>query len=131
VFTPLADRQTLLKAGLPAETPSISIDKACVSAMSAVKPTTMAIRLGEIETAVAGGATSFSRVPLILRGTRDKRFLIGDQIMKYPCFKPGYKDYIPVVVDVDNVAFEWGVDRAEMDAWAVRSHENYGNAFDS
>ncbi len=37
VYTPVAARQTLLKAGLPPETPSISLDKACVSAMSAVK----------------------------------------------------------------------------------------------
>ncbi len=36
VYTPVAARQTLLKAGLPAETPSVSLDKACVSAMSAV-----------------------------------------------------------------------------------------------
>ncbi|MBW1767872.1 MAG: thiolase family protein, partial [Deltaproteobacteria bacterium] len=32
VFTPVAARQTLIKAGLPAKTPSVAIDKACVSA---------------------------------------------------------------------------------------------------
>lgn len=55
VYTPVAARQTLLKAGLPAETPSISLDKACVSAMSAVKLGCMAIQLGEIEVAIGGG----------------------------------------------------------------------------
>lgn len=35
VYTPVAARQTLIKAGLPPETPSISFDKACVSAMPA------------------------------------------------------------------------------------------------
>jgi acetyl-CoA C-acetyltransferase len=47
VYTPVAARQTLLKAGLPAETPSLSLDKACVSAMSAVKLGVMAIKLGD------------------------------------------------------------------------------------
>jgi len=36
VYTPVAARQTLIKAGLPPEIPSVAIDKACVSAMSAV-----------------------------------------------------------------------------------------------
>src|SRR5512136_1570456 len=36
VYTPVAARQTLMKAGIPPETPSVAIDKACVSAMSAV-----------------------------------------------------------------------------------------------
>src|SRR4030042_1577804 len=57
VYTPVAARQTLLKAGLPAETPSVSLDKAWVSAMSAVQLGAMAIRLGEIEEAIGGWAT--------------------------------------------------------------------------
>ena len=59
VYTPVAARQTLLKAGLPAETPSIAIDKACVSAMSAVKLGCMSIKLGEIEVAIGGGGNFF------------------------------------------------------------------------
>ena len=131
VFTPVAARQTLLKAGLPPETPSLSLDKACVSAMSAVKLATMAIRLGEIDTAIGGGATSFSRIPLIVRGSRQDGFRIGDQRMEDPCFKLGYKDYTPVAVDADNAAHEWGVTRQEMDAWAMRSHQNYGRAWEA
>ncbi len=130
VFTPVAARQTLLKAGLPAETPSISLDKACVSAMSAAKLATMALQLGEIDTAIAGGATSFSQIPLIVRGMRASGFRIGDQNMEDPCFKLGYKDYNPVAVDADDVAHEWGVTREEMDEWSVRSHQNYGKAYE-
>ena len=103
VYTPVAARQTLLKAGLPPETPSISLDKACVSAMSAVKLATMAIRLGEIDTAIGGGATSFSRIPLIVRGTRYKGFRIGDQIMEDPCYMLRYRDFTP-----PHVAFSTG-----------------------
>jgi acetyl-CoA C-acetyltransferase len=77
VYTPVAARQTLLKAGLPAETPSIALDKACVSAMSAAKLASMAIKLGEIDVAIAGGATSFSQEPLIVRGVRYEGFREG------------------------------------------------------
>jgi len=115
VYTPVAARQTLLKAGLPAETPSISLDKACVSAMSAVKLATMSIRLGEIEVGLAGGATSFSQEPLIVRNLRFGGFRIGDVKMEDPLFALGYKDYNPVSVDTDNVAAEYGISRMEQD----------------
>jgi acetyl-CoA C-acetyltransferase len=129
VYTPVAARQTLLKAGLPAETPSISLDKACVSAMSAVKLATMSLRLGEIEVGLAGGATSFSQEPLIVRNLRFNGFRIGDVKMEDPLFALGYKDYNPVSVDTDNVAEEYGISRLEQDEWAVRSHMNYGKAW--
>ena len=129
VFTPVAARQTLLKAGLPLETPSISIDKACVSAMSAAKLASMAIKLGEIDVAIAGGATSFSREPLILRGLRHQGFRIGNVEMEDPLFQLGYKDFNPVSVDTDDVAHEYKITREEMDEWALRSHQNYGSAW--
>ena len=129
VYTPVAARQTLLKAGLPAETPSISLDKACVSAMSAVKLATMSIRLGEIDVGLAGGATSFSQEPLIVRNLRFGGFRIGDVKMEDPLFALGYKDYNPMSVDTDNVAAEYGISRLEQDEWAVRSHHNYGEAW--
>jgi len=129
VYTPVAARQTLLKAGLPAETPSVSLDKACVSAMSAVKLGVMAIKLREIEVAIGGGATSFSQEPLIVRGLRFSGFRIGDVKMEDPLFQLGYKDYNPVSVDTDNVATEYGITRTEQDEWALRSHQNYGKAW--
>jgi acetyl-CoA C-acetyltransferase len=129
VYTPVAARQTLLKAGFPAETPSMSLDKACVSAMSAVKLGTMAIRLGEVEVAIGGGATSFSQEPLIVRRLRFNGFRIGDVKMEDPLFELGYKDYNPVSVDTDNVAAEYGISRVEQDEWALRSHQNYGKAW--
>ncbi len=129
VYTPVAARQTLLKAGLPAETPSVSLDKACVSAMSAVHYGCRAMVAGEIQCAIAGGATSFSQEPLIVRGLRWKGFRMGNVAMEDPLFALGYKDFNPVSVDTDNVAAEHGIFREEQDAWALRSHENYGRAW--
>ena len=124
VFTPVAARQTLLKAGLPPETPSVAIDKACVSAMSAVHLGCRAIVSGEIQSAIGGGATSFSQEPLIVRGLRYQGFRIGDVKMEDPLFEMGYRDFNPVSVDTENVAIEYGVSRQEQDEWALRSHQN-------
>lgn len=129
VFTPVAARQTLLKAGLPPETPSVSIDKACVSAMSAVHFGCRAMAAGEIRTAIGGGATSFSQEPLILRRLRWEGFRLGNISMEDPLFALGYKDFNPVSVDTDNVAQEYGISREEQDEWALRSHSNYGAAW--
>jgi acetyl-CoA C-acetyltransferase len=131
VFTPVAARQTLLKAGLPPETPSISLDKACVSAMSAVKLGCMAMKLGEIDVAIGGGATSFSQEPLIVRNLRYQGFRMGNVNMEDPLLALGYKDYNPVSVDSDDVAYSHGIEREEMDEWALRSHQNYGAAYDA
>jgi acetyl-CoA C-acetyltransferase len=70
VYTPVAARQTLIKAGLPHETASISFDMACVSAMHAVKLAGLHMKAGELDCAIAGGATSFSREPLVVRNVR-------------------------------------------------------------
>jgi len=130
-YTPVAARQSLLKAGLRPETPSISFDMACVSAMHAVKLAAMSIRLGEIDVAIAGGATSFSQEPLVVRGLRFGGYRLGNVSMEDPLFWMGYRDFNPVSVDSDNVAFEYGIDRLEQDEWALRSHVNYGNVWNA
>jgi len=131
VYTPVAARQTLIRAGLPAETPSVAIDKACVSAMSAVHYGCRAMVAGEIACAVGGGATSFSQEPLIVRGLRWQGFRLGNVVMEDPLFALGYKDFNPVSVDTDNVASEYGISREEQDEWAFRSHQNYGRAWEA
>ena len=131
VYTPVAARQTLIKAELPPETPSVAIDKACVSAMSALHFGCRAMVAGEIQCAIGGGATSFSQEPLVVRGLRWEGFRIGDVKMEDPLFALGYKDFNPVSVDTDNVASEYGVSREEQDEWALRSHQNYGQAWET
>jgi acetyl-CoA C-acetyltransferase len=51
--------------------------------------------------------------------------------MEDPLFALGYKDFNPVAVDSDNVAAEYGIGRQEQDEWALRSHVNYGNAWNA
>jgi acetyl-CoA C-acetyltransferase len=129
VFTPVAARQSLIKAGIPHETVSISFDMACVSAMHAVKLAAMEMAAGEIDCAIAGGATSFGQSPLVVRGVRHSGFRIGDVKMEDPLFALGYKDFNPVSVDTDNVAAEYGFKREDLDIFAARSHQNYEKAW--
>lgn len=129
VYTPVVARQSLLKAGLPPETNSCTLDKACVSGMSAVQLGFRAIRSGEIEVAMGGGVTTFSQEPLILRNLRWGGFRMGEVPLEDPLFRLGYKDYNPVAVDAGEVAVEHGVTREEQDEWTLRSHEYYGSAF--
>ena len=130
-YTPVAGRQSLIRAGLPHETVSISFDMACVSAMNAVRLAALEMKAGEIETAICGGATSFGQSPLIARGLRFGGFRLGDVKMEDPLYALGYKDFNPVSVDSDNVAYEYKIDRQEQDEWAFRSHQNYGEAWNA
>lgn len=128
VYTPVVARQSLIKAGLPPETVSCSLDKACVSATSAILLGCRTIRCGDAEVVLAGGVTTFSQEPLILRGLRWQGNRLGPRTLEDPLFELGYKDYNPVAVDAGEVALEHGVTREEQDAWAVRSHRRYGEA---
>ncbi len=129
-FTPVVARQTMLKAGISPETPSITYDQACTSALSTVKYGARSIKLGEAQMVMTGGSTSFSTVPFLLRdirweGKKHSSFLVEDPIIPL-----GYKDYAPVAVDSGNVAVEYGVSRQEQDELALASHVKYGQAWE-
>lgn len=109
VYTPVIARQTLLKAGLSPETPSCSLDKACVSAMSVVQLGGRAIKVGEADVVIAGEVTVFSQMPLVVRGLKFTGNRLGPVAMEDPLFELGYKDYAPVAVDAGEVALEHGI----------------------
>jgi acetyl-CoA C-acetyltransferase len=128
-YTPVVARQTLLKAGIPPETPSIAYDQACTSAMTTVKYAGRSILLGEADIVMTGGSTSFSTVPFLLRGIRWEGKRHSSFLVEDPIIPLGYKDYAPVAVDSGNVALEYGVSREEQDEFALASHVNYGVAW--
>ncbi len=130
-YTPVVARQSLIKAGLPVSTPSITFDKACVSAMSAAYYAMGRIQLGEVKTVLAGGATSFSTVPYLARNMRWNGTKVGGISLEDPLFPLGYKDYAPVAVDSGNVAALYKVSREEQDELAYNSHRKYGIAHSS
>lgn len=127
-YTPVVARQSMLKAGITPETPSLYYDQACTTAMTSVKYGSRSIKLNEADIVMTGGATSFSTVPFLLRnirweGKRHSSFMVEDPIIPL-----GYKDFAPVAVDSGEVAVEYGVSREEQDELAYASHQKYGKA---
>src|SRR5258705_9325928 len=59
-------RMALLLAGLPKEIPGVTVNRLCASGLEAVGQAARAIRLGEIELAIAGGVESMSRAPYVM-----------------------------------------------------------------
>jgi acetyl-CoA C-acetyltransferase len=129
-YTPVVARQTMLKAGISPETPSIAFDQACISAMATVKYGARSIKLGEAKIVMTGGSTSFSTVPFLLRGIRWEGKRHSSFMVEDPIIPLGYKDYAPVAVDSGNVAIEYGVSREEQDEFAYASHKKYGAAWE-
>ena len=128
-YTPVVARQSLIKAGIPPETPSVSFDQACISAMTAAMFGTRSIKSENANVVLTGGATSFSTVPFLLRGIRWEGKRHSSFLVEDPIVPLGYKDYAPVAVDSGNVALDYHVSREEQDDWAYGSHIKYGKAF--
>lgn len=129
-YTPVVARQSLLKAGLLETTPSVTLDKACVSGMSAANYAIGRILLGETEVALTGGATSFSTVPYLARNMRWSGIKNGGLTLEDPLFPLGYKDYAPVAVDSGNVADVYAITREMQDELSFESHKKYGKAYE-
>ena len=124
----VAARQVLISSGLPAHTPSLTIDRACCSSMTCIGLAMRNIRDGEIDTAIAGGMEAMSQAPLIARGIR-WGVRLGGVMLEEPLFLRNPILNIPLAVGAAEVALQYGVEREEQDQWALRSHQNYYAAF--
>jgi acetyl-CoA C-acetyltransferase len=120
-------RQAGLRAGLPPEVPSFTVNKVCASSLKAVNLAALLIRSGEAEVVVAGGMESMSRAPYLLE---EQRFgsRLGDRVAVDAMLRDGLVcpvDGVQMGVHGDGVAAELGVSREEQDAWALRSQQRY------
>lgn len=127
--TDVPARQATLKAGMPGDSVSITLDRACCSSMAAVRLGYRAIKSGEIEVALGVGAENMSRTPLVVPpsvrwGSRLGHIEVWDGL-----FGLGYKGFNPVSVDTGEVALEYGVTREDQDRWAYESQMKYAKAF--
>jgi acetyl-CoA C-acetyltransferase len=64
-------RQTALRAGLPVDTPAVTVNLVCGSGLKAVQQAVQAIRCGDAEIVIAGGQESMSNAPYLMNGARD------------------------------------------------------------
>ncbi|RUM98502.1 3-oxoadipyl-CoA thiolase [Pseudaminobacter arsenicus] len=130
-------RMALLLAGLPQGVPGTTINRLCGSGMDAIIAAARAIRAGEIELAIAGGVESMSRAPFVLpkaESAFSRHGEIHDTTIGWrfvnPLMKAQYGiDSMPETAE--NVAAEFGVSRADQDAFALRSQSRAGVAMEN
>jgi acetyl-CoA C-acetyltransferase len=119
-------RQILLKARLPQETPSLAVDRACCSGMTAIGLAAKDIWCGEAECIVAGGAESLSTTPFLLPRAASAR--IGAPVLEDPLTLRSPVSDAPIAQYTSAEALRYGVSRADQDGWALASHRRYTEA---
>jgi acetyl-CoA acetyltransferase family protein len=125
-------------AGLPETAGGVTVNRFCASSLQAVNMAAQSIMLDMGDAFVAGGVESMSRVPM---GGFNPSF--NPRLMKpradektdspYPRLELeyGYASYIPMGITAENLARQYGISRAEQDAFALRSHQKALAAIDS
>lgn len=116
-------RQAVLLSRLANETPSLTVDRACCSGMTAVGLGYKDIRAGEAETVLCGGFESLSRIPLLMPRNRERA--IGTTVLDDPLLLRGPVVDKPIAAYTADEALKHGVSREAQDAWAVESHRRY------
>ena len=122
-------RMSLLLAGYPETVPGATINRLCGSGMDAVMTAARAIRAGEADLVVAGGVESMSRAPFVMpkasaafsRNAEIYDTTIGWRFVN-PLMHARYgTEAMPETAE--NVAAEFGISRADQDAFALRSQD--------
>ncbi|CAB3395692.1 acetyl-CoA C-acetyltransferase [Kyrpidia spormannii] len=116
-------RQAAMKAGIPQEVPSMTINKVCGSGLKAVMLAAQAIRAGDAEMLLAGGMENMSRAPYLTEGARSG-LRMGHAELVDSMIKDGlwcaFTD-VHMGITAENVAERYGLTREEQDAFALRS----------
>ena len=116
-------RVAAVNGGLPAETPAFTVNRLCGSGLQAIVSAAQAIRLGDCQVAVAGGAESMSRAPYWLPGMRwGQRMQDGVAVDAMVGALTDPFDACHMGVTAENVASDYGVSREDQDALAAESH---------
>ena len=121
----IPSRQAQIKAGIPKEVPSETINKVCASGIRAAGMIDAAIRAGDLEVAVGGGMESMSKAPYMLKEARFG-FRMGDGKAIDAMISDGLTNPFSgkhMAQEASEVAAELEMTRADMDRWALRSHE--------
>ncbi|MBR9862247.1 MAG: 3-oxoadipyl-CoA thiolase [Rhodobacteraceae bacterium] len=120
-------RMSALLAGLPESVPGTTMNRLCGSGMDAIITAARAIRAGEIELAIAGGVESMTRAPFVMpkaesafsRSNAVYDTTIGWRFVNRLMKAQYGVDSMPETAE--NVAEDFGINRADQDAFAFRS----------
>ena len=129
----ITSRQAAVAAGIPQEVPALTLNNVCLSSLTAVAYADQLIRLGEIETAVAGGMESMTNAPYVLPKVRWGQHLgdaeVVDAMIHDGLWSTFTGQHMGESSDEVNAALE--ISREEQDAWAARSHQRAADARES
>ncbi|MBM7584435.1 acetyl-CoA C-acetyltransferase [Bacillus pakistanensis] len=118
-------RQASIKAGLPENVPSMTINKVCGSGLKTVHLATQAILAGDADIVVAGGMENMSQAPYLLKGARNG-FKMGDQKVEDSMISDGlwcaFNDY-HMGVTAENLCDRYSISREEQDQFAAWSQQ--------
>src|SRR3954470_23793423 len=126
-------RQAALKAGVPNEVPGETVNRVCGSGMQAVVHAVEAIRVGYVDTMLAGGAESMSNAPYLMKGAR-WGYRMGNAEIVDSMLREGLTCAINgchMGMTAEEVAKRFGVSRAEQDAFAAESQARAAQAIAS
>jgi len=116
-------RVAAVNGGLPVETPAFTVNRLCGSGLQAIVSAAQAVRLGDCEVAVAGGAESMSRAPYWLPAMRwGQRMQDGVAVDAMVGALTDPFDACHMGVTAENVASDYGISREGQDALAAESH---------
>ncbi len=128
----IPSRQATIKAGLPYEVPSDTINKVCASSLRAVNLADSLIRNGDAEIIIAGGMENMSLCPYLMpkgrKGYRMGHGKLVDSMVHDGLWCPFHNVHMGLHGEIART--EFGVTRDEMDRFAHRSHSLAVSAFE-
>ena len=127
-------RMAVLLSGMPIGVPGTTVNRLCGSGMDAIGMAARAIRAGDCDFMVAGGVESMTRAPFVMPKAEtafSRQNAVYDTTIGWRFPNPALKkahgtDSMPETAD--NVAADFGISRADQDAFAVRSQERWAAA---
>ena len=122
-------RMSSLLAGLPYQVPATTVNRLCGSSMDALAIAARAIKAGEANLIIAGGVESMSRAPLVM-GKSDQAFgrsqKLEDTTMGWRFINPKLDELYGTETmpqTAENVAEQFNINRADQDAFSLRSQQ--------
>jgi acetyl-CoA acetyltransferase family protein len=116
-------RHVALKAGLPIETPALTVNRLCGSGLQALVSAAQLLQLGEGQIALAGGAENMTQAPHVIRGARAGFKLGQSPQLEDSLWEALVDSYVGcgMAITAENLAEKYGLSREEVDAYALRS----------
>ena len=123
-------RHVGLKAGLPIETPALTVNRLCGSGFQAIVNGAEQVLLGEAEAVLVAGTENMSQAPFILRGARSgwafgKAPPVEDSL--WSALTDSYTS-TPMAITAENLAAKYGISRQQCDEYALASQQRWAAA---